>query len=392
MNFSSAALRELAKCVVLGIVVAAIVFFSSGRANGQVGAFHDSDFDAFDAADSILRADGNPYLVGSIDEELLAGGDRYSPDFTQYPGAQSRLFFNPPIWLSMLTLMGFSSNVLVVGGAFLTGSACAALSRRDPVILLAFPGLFLLWDRLFLWANAGFGQTGYLIAGGMLWSLVALRSNRAGLAGLAGSLLSCKPHLWLSHLVGVSSGGRKAPLWQFLFSAAFGLLSVAHLGWLVWRQYVEGILSISGETPTTQSLTFTVLAPFMENRSAVALTALFALAAVYGVARSSLRFEAKWIITVALLMMASTHAFWHDWAWLLAVPLLLDWRKELAVGFYLLVPMVSLVSNTGPAFVVLGMIALIVWNENTSQPASSQDHRLMESSAERNSVLIDGSV
>lgn len=393
VSFLVVDVRRAAAAVAVGAAFAAMVFFGSGRANQNVGAFHDSDFDAFDAAQAIVDEGGDPYAPGAVDAELLRGGERYSDDFVKYPDGQPRLFFNPPLWLSMLRVIGFSSNVLVVGGAFLTGTACAALFRPGAIPLAAVPAVFFLWDRLFLWANAGFGQAGYLVSASMLWSLVALRSGRPKLGGAAAAFLSFKPHIWLAQLVGGSHSGRELPIWQFICSATIGLLSVTHLGWRIWAQYVQSVVGASTETPTNQSLTFTVLAPFMQSRVAVLLAGVLAISAVILVTRTSvIRFEAKWIITVALLMMASTHAFWHDWAWLLAVPLLLNWKMLPAMSFYLAVPLSSVLSNSAPAFIVVGTLGVIVWNETRDVSSGSTDDSMTESEIDRPTVLADGRI
>ncbi len=365
----------------MGVVFALMVFVGSGRATETNGLFFDSDFDAFDAADELVSKGENPYALGAIDRELVSGAERYSEDFVTYPDTQSRLYFNPPLWLTMLGLIGFSSNVLVVGGAFATGSALAILHRDEQFPLLVIPSVFFLWDRLFLWANAGFGQTGYLVSGAMLWSLIATRSSGAWsspLSGVAASLLSPKPHLWLAHLLGLANSKSGEPrlkspaAWQVWSSIVLGLVSVVHLGPRLWISYVESLTGSELETPILQSLTFTALAGFMTSRLAVVLTLVVVAGALVQLARSSsIGFEAKWILTVGLLMMASTHAFWHDWAWLLAVPLLLRWPMVAALGFYVAVPFASVVSNSGPAWVVLAVFCMVLWSEWRGQPGNT---------------------
>ena len=362
----------------MGVVFALLVFVGSGRATDTHGLFFDSDFDAFDAADELVGRGENPYELEAIDRELASGSERYSDDFVTYQGTQSRLYFNPPLWLTILRLVGFSSNALVVGGAFATGAALAVLHRGQPLPLLVIPSVFFLWDRIFLWANAGFGQTGYLVSAAMLWSLIAVRSSTPQsslLAGLAGSLLSPKPHLWLAHLIGLASDKRtsrsfNSPAgWQFGFSAMLGLASIAQFGSTLWVSYIESLTAAELAIPTLQSLTFTALGDFMTSRIAIVATLAVVAGVLVKVARSSwMGSEAKWILIVGLLMMASTHAFWHDWAWLLGVPLLLRWRIGPALGFYIVMPFASVVSNSGPAWVALATFGAIVWSEWNAQP------------------------
>jgi hypothetical protein len=364
----------------MGIVFALMVFVGSGRATQTHGLFFDSDFDAFDAADALVSRGDNPYEIGAIDAELATGSERYSEDFVTYADTQERLYFNPPLWLTMLSVIGFSSTVLVVGGAFWTGAALAVLHRGSDLPLLVIPSLFLLWDRLFLWANGGFGQTGYLVSAAMLWSLIALRSSTQRsslLAGGAASLLAPKPHLWVAHLIGLRSAKQtndryQPAAWQFGASVLLGLISIVHLGPKLWFSYLESLTSAELATPTLQSLTFTALAEFMTSRVAIAITLALVGALVIAVGRASwVGIEAKWVLTVGLLMMASTHAFWHDWAWLLAVPLLLKWRLVPAVGFYVAVPLASVVANSGPAWLMLGVMGFVLWSEWVGRDAST---------------------
>jgi hypothetical protein len=365
----------------MGVVFALMVFVGSGRATDTHGLFFDSDFDAFDAADELAARGEDPYELEAIDSELASGGERYNEDFVTYPDTQSRLYFNPPLWLTMLTLVGFSSNALVVGGAFATGAALAVVHRGQPLPLLVIPSVFFLWDRIFLWANAGFGQTGYLVSAAMLWSLIAVRSSTpqsSPLAGLAASLLSPKPHLWLAHLIGLASDKRttrsfNSPAgWQFGFSVLLGLASIAHLGPTLWASYIESLTGAELATPTLQSLTFTALAGFMTSRIAILATLAVVAGVLVKLTRSSwMGFEAKWILIVGLMMMASTHAFWHDWAWMLGVPLLLRWRIGPALGFYIAMPLASVVSNSGPAWVALSTFGVVVWSEWNAQTAET---------------------
>lgn len=392
MPLSRPSLGKAAVALGVGTLFAAIVFFGSGRAGGTVGAFHDSDFDAFDAAHEIFKRGDNPYGPGAVDAELMTGGERYSGDFVVYPGGQPRLFFNPPLWLSMLTTIGFSSNVLVVGGAFLTGVASTVLHRPGGVPIAVYPAVFFLWDRLFLWANAGFGQTGYLVSAAMLGSVVAVRAERPAFGGLSAALLSFKPHIWFAQLVGGSHAGRSVPMWQFLTSCLIGLASIGHLGWEIWQRYITSVLQASSDLPTNQSLTFTVIAPIFAQGPAVLLIGLAVVIGVIWLARNqNLSFEAKWILTVALLMMSSTHAFWHDWAWLIAVPILLRWRLLAAMAFYLLIPISSVALNSGPALVLLATLALILRAElrpsSISEAAPAVQSK--ESGRDRPTVLTD---
>lgn len=351
-------------CLLFGLIVAV----NAGLVAREKSTEFNADFDVFRAAAQVTVDGGNPYVRAELMDELSRPDRSYNQNFRDDPASWQRAFFNPPLWFVELSLVGWRADVFVVGSAMLFAAALWVWRRSVAFSIWWIVPVFLAWDRSLLSGNGRIGQTGYLIAGLLGLSLYWSRRHPRW-AGGAALLLAYKPHIWFAQWLIVLRRDRRAGLAQLVGSIGLGLVSIAVLGPGIWFRYVESLFTTHTELPTGMSIAYAAsFEPLSTGIGFFAAAVVTAVAIAVLLGRDLLSKEAEFVVVVAAIMLASGHALWYDWAWLLLVPFVLGWSPARSAAFLLAYPLTYAIGlYAAPIVITLAMLWVVLYTELVTQ-------------------------
>lgn len=316
--------RDLALRALLAMACVALLFVI--RWDSTLQHF---DFQVWRAAGSLAEQGADPYDTETLNRELHENPERYGNHWRddRWQTDWRMHLFNPPVWLTELRLLGNSALAMSLSGAALTYAAIVALSRQRPIADTIGYLVGSTWVFLFPQTATTFrlGQSGLLLCG-LVGAALVLRSR--GGAGGPIAALAFKPHIAVAALLPeLIRGSRRhrvellAPV-ALLAAATFALFPIS-----LWAGWLGAVFSPDRPSATADMSLRTLSTQFPLPESASTGTLMLGIAAAAWCVVRWRRADPRLLtlLSLAIVIYTSGHAFGHDWLWIVFVPVVCRW-------------------------------------------------------------------
>ncbi len=320
---------RLNDAVLVGRFVFATALLALALAIQWPGGSPPPDFQVWVAADVVAEAGGNPYDTEALNAELRSDAEAYGEVWQDQSGRFTVKFFNPPTWLALLKIVGFSPLTMSVVGIAALSASLTWISREADNITFAgyicVPALLLLAP--FSTSTRLFGQSGLLLAG-----LVGIRLalSRTSAEGIPLALLSFKPHIAFAAALPALMSRPKLTLQRLVPAAVVVVVFTSVLyGFGLFSWFVTSVVGGADGLEVIDDMTlrtFSPRLPLPSGLNMVTLAVALGIIAVLAQRKPQLDLGTLTLFSLALTIFFSGHGFEHDWLWVAIIPAAHRWN------------------------------------------------------------------